>query len=173
MFICMENEPKIFAAWLKKFIKDDKKITAKALAKKINCDPTTISSYIRGRTQPGYEVRKAILDITSVPHEKMMADGRAALVKPNDPAIEKRLSELEKRLNQGKETLRTDIATERHRKVIDKFKDKDLALKLNEILLEIEQMDNSALKEAETVLSLLKIKIEQESTKKRAANGED
>jgi len=171
----MDNEPKIFAAWLRKFIKDDKKITAKALAKKINCDPTTISSYIRGRTQPGYDARKAILDVTKISREQMMAEGKAVLEisKHQDPEIEKRLLELEKRLNQNKEAQRTDITTERHRNVIEKFRDKELALKLNEILLEIEKMDSSALKEAETVLSLLKIKIEQEYSKKRAANGED
>lgn len=177
MLLCMDNEPKIFAAWLKKFIKDDKKITARALAKKISCDPTTISSYIRGRTQAGYDVRTTILDITNVTKEEMIAEGKAALeaTKQNKPEIEKRLSELEKRLSQGEESHKIDITTERHRKVINNFKDKDMALKLNEMLLEIEKMDSSALKEAETILSLLKIKVEQETqnTKKRTANGED
>ncbi len=33
----------------------------------------------------------------------------------------------------------TDITTERHRQVIEKFKQKDLALEINELLLEIEK----------------------------------
>jgi transcriptional regulator with XRE-family HTH domain len=66
----MENEPKIFTAWLRKVIKDDKQITAKELAKRIGCDPTTISSYIRNRTKPNFETRAQILDATDTPMRK-------------------------------------------------------------------------------------------------------
>lgn len=175
MLIIMDNEPKIFAAWLKKFIKDDKKITAKALAKKINCDPTTISSYIRGRTQPGYNVRKAILEVTKISHEQMMKEGKEILAKPthNEPEIEKRLSELEKRLSQKEECPRTDITTERHRQVIERFRQKELALKINEELAELEDLDKDKLLSVLDYIQYQKKKIVEESSKKRTSNGEE
>lgn len=67
----------------------------------------------------------------------------------------------------------TDITTERHRQVIGKFQQKDKALKINELLLALEQLSPKALEEAETVLGLLKIKFEQEAAKKRAGNGNE
>lgn len=175
MLIIMDNEPKIFAAWLKKFIKDDKKITAKALAKEINCDPTTISSYIRGRTQPGYDVRVAILEVTKISHEQMMTEGKAILARPkhDEPEIEKRLSELEKRLSQKEEYPRTDITTERHRQVIERFRQKELALKINEELAELEDLDKDKLLSVLDYIQYQKKKIVEESSKKRTANGED
>ena len=42
----MKDETEIFISWLIKYIKIDKKITGKKLAGLVNCDPTTISSYI-------------------------------------------------------------------------------------------------------------------------------
>ncbi len=59
----MEDEQKIFSAWLKKYIKKDKKMTAKELAGKLKCDPSTISSYIRNRTHPIEDIKDNILTI--------------------------------------------------------------------------------------------------------------
>lgn len=87
MFTNMEDEIQIFVAWLKKYIKVDKKITGKALAGKIFCDPTTISSYIRKRTAPDFETRAKILEEVDVSYEKMIKDGKEALAKKEHPTL--------------------------------------------------------------------------------------
>ena len=67
----------------------------------------------------------------------------------------------------------TDITTERHRQVIERFQQKDLALEINEELADLEDLDASQLKEILGLIKDRKFRLEQEAAKKRTANGED
>lgn len=66
-----------------------------------------------------------------------------------------------------------DITTKRHIQTLEKLQQKDIALEITELLLEIETIEPSGLKEARRMLRVLKIDIEQEAAKKRTANGEN
>jgi len=82
MLISMEDETKIFVAWLKRYTKIDKAIKQTVLAEKIGTDQSTISSYITGRTSPNYKTRKLIIVATGVDYESIMKIGRRELGLP-------------------------------------------------------------------------------------------
>ena len=83
----MEDEIKIFRAWLRKIVKEDKTIKGNVLAKRIEIPATRISYYHSGRVDNGvrtypmipFEIREKILDITNTPSEEMMRIGREEL----------------------------------------------------------------------------------------------
>lgn len=133
MLQIMEDERKIFVAWLKKFIKIDKIKTGKYLAEKVGCDPTTISSYIRNRTKPDLAMRTAILDASGVTYGEMLKIGRDELKKsgqsPNIDADSDNVL-----------TFKTKIEQE-HFKIIQTFDDPDTALQFNSFLSKLEKLD--------------------------------
>lgn len=179
MLIIMEDQTKIFTHGLKVWAKIKPKKSQTELGKVVGKTQPTISDYFKGEYYPDMDIIEKWVTHYSLDFEAILQLGRKDIAKRNSTKqskdIEERLAKIEATLpslsRQDQATI--DITTERHRKVIDKFQNKDLALKLNELLLEIEQMEPAALKEAETTLSLLKIKVEQESAKKRTANGEE
>ena len=111
--------------------------------------------------------------------EEVMAIGRGESI-TNSPKPEKQNTltedEIRKIVREEQQGIASpiDITVERHRQLLDKFKQKELALKIIELLVEIEDMNMETLKDAVPVLKLLKIQAEQEAQKKRPAiNGDD
>jgi transcriptional regulator with XRE-family HTH domain len=176
----MENEEKIFRAWLKRHVKIDKKITGKKLSELTGIKGPSITSYHSGRVIDGeriwptisFEKRVAILQATGVSYEEMIRIGKKEL--ESDPALSKEeikayFKEFVKEAGWGETNppLPTDLATERHRQLLEKFKQKELALKINQLLVEIEEINMDTLEDAIPVLNLLKIQAEKEAAKKR------
>lgn len=156
MLMKMEDETKIFVGWLVRLIKKDKKIKAKVLAHRIGCDASTISSYVRGRTKPDFETRHTILAATQTPYETMLEIGRRELQPVTQPDILKRLEKLEKKHSEPYTDNIKDfqsLKNQDHHHKINEFKNQNLALKLNHVLVEIEKLDPSALEEIEDILN--------------------
>lgn len=169
----------LFRAWLRKYVKEDRKITGKKLASKLGIkNSVRISHYHSGRVDNGvrtfpnipFEIRKKIVEITGVPYEEALEKGRQILNPQPKEDIENRLSKLEAALpSLSNSNKPVDMITELHRNLIDKFKNKKLALELNQLLIEIEKIDPDSLKSAYEALYLVKIKAEREAQKKRPA----
>lgn len=62
-----------------------------------------------------------------------------------------------------------DLSTERHRKAIDQFQNKPLALEINEELAKLEKLDAGQPKEILGIIKDRNFRLEQEAAKKRAA----
>jgi len=151
----MENETKIFVAWLIKLIKKDKKIKGKALASLVGCDASTISGYIRGRTKPNFEIRQAILEATGTDYADMLAIGRRELQPAIQPDILKRLEKLEEKHIQPPNITDFQAAKNReHHEKINEFQNHEIALKINNTLVAIEKLDPEALEEIEKTLQI-------------------
>lgn len=175
----MENKQKIFAIGANK-IRKNKNWSQEFLASKIkNGKRGTVSSWLRGRTKFPEERFEEFANIFNTTVEAIMQIGREEKSKQDgfknrESEIEKRVAEIEKKLDSSKENHNTaDITTQRHIKTLGKFKQKDLALEINELLVEIEEIDLTALKEARRLLRLLKKDVEEDLKKRPAANGED
>ena len=157
----MEDIRKIFAFGLEVWGKLNG-VYQEDIANLINRDQTTISNYYTGKTRISKKNIELITNHYNLDYEEILKAGRKAYrqkTKTNEP--EKNQDEL------------IDITTKRHKQVIEKFQQKDLALKLNEVLLEIERINPESLESALEALDLVKIKAEREAEKKRTANGED
>lgn len=68
---------------------------------------------------------------------------------------------------------RTDITIERHRQVIERFRQKNLALEINKELVKLEKLDANQLNEILNLIKDRNCRLEQEAEKKRISNGED
>lgn len=177
MLIIMENEEEIFRAWLKKYVKEDKKITGLEISKRLKVTPPTVTAWHSGRKNYKgekyfphipFNAQEKIIEITGVNHDQIMIEGRKILSPNAESDIEQRLLEIEKRLESP-----ACLITERHRKVIDGFIQKELALEINEELSALERLNPSQLKEILGIIRDRKFRIEQELAKKRTSNGED
>lgn len=161
----MENETEIFRAWLKKYVKIDRRITGSKLAEKIGVKPPQITHYHSGRTDNGnrtypeipFEIKEAILEATQTPFHRMKEIGRKELARaeaPDPKELESTIrstvkSELEAALPslnmqvQGNSEPQDDIQrykklkNAKHHELVDKFPHPELAEKLNELLLEV------------------------------------
>ncbi len=143
MLIFMEDEPKIFVAWLTRYIKIDKAIKQTDLASRIGKDQSTISSYITGRTAPDFETRKLIVDAVKVDYETIMSVGR------------KELGISEEQFPQKIEATNALVSINaRHHTIIDQFQDSELATEINTDLLEIESIDKEELEEVRDIIRL-------------------
>ncbi|MCP4021013.1 MAG: helix-turn-helix transcriptional regulator [Desulfobacteraceae bacterium] len=145
----MENETKIFVAWLKKLVKLDKVVTARWVAGKVGVTPATISSYVTDRTKPNFKIRQAIIEAVGVDYEEVLRVGRQELLppRPESDVMEEAAKEaIQKAL---KDMPIIDLRNQKnalHHQIIDKFKDQDLATEINSILLNIERLDAEELK---------------------------
>lgn len=125
----MENKQKIFTAWLKRYIKIDKKTTGKRLAALIDVDPSTISSYIRYRTKPNSEIMESILKATKVDHDKMLKEGAEQL----------EIERLKEKEQNNMVEFNSKIEKE-HYEVIKRFKDSETAKDFNDVLVRLEKI---------------------------------
>lgn len=79
MLNIMENDSKIFVAWLDKYVRKDKMMYGKKLAELIGVSPPTITGYCDGRTEPSFEKKQLIIEKTGVPYKKIMEEGHRIL----------------------------------------------------------------------------------------------
>ncbi len=181
----IENEIECFRAWLKDYVKDRKIVTGKDLASKLGTSPQRISHFHSGRIDDGVRTfpkisikeRRGIAKIVGIDYETAIENGKKILNKEAIPTsdIEERLAKIEATIPSLSMQVNAtvDITTERHRQVIERFRQKELALKINEELAELEELDKDKLLSVLDYIQYQKKKIVEESTKKRAANGDD
>lgn len=176
MLLIMENEEEIFRAWLKKYVKEDKKITGRKISKKLNVTPPTVTAWHSGRKNYKgekyfphipFEAREKIIKITGVSHNQIFKEGRDILSSRGQKTTGTHPCE-----TCSGNIFKINNALEgKHLSIIRQFKNKELACVINEKLVELESLDQTALAE---IIVEIKAKIkEAESTKKRTANGED
>ena len=81
MLIIMENKEEIFRAWLKKYVKEDKKITGRELSQKLGVTPPTVTAWHSGRkNEKGKkyfphipdEIQNKIEEITGIPEHQIL-----------------------------------------------------------------------------------------------------
>lgn len=181
MLIIMENDEEIFRAWLRKYVKEDKKITGVEISKKLKVPPPTVTAWHSGRKnykgvkyfpQIPFDVREKIVEITGVSSEIIMKEGREILF-PKDKTTTLEQPEACPTCQKNKDNifqLNGPLEAE-HLGIIRRFKNKYLACTLNELLVELEALDDG---ELACVVSNVKKKIEAlKATKKRTANGDE
>ncbi|RLB86483.1 MAG: hypothetical protein DRH26_17195 [Deltaproteobacteria bacterium] len=179
MLKIMEDELKVFRAWLYKYVKKDKKITGKKLASLIGVSGPTLTSYHSGRTDEGvtsfpnisFKKRKLILEATNTPHEEMMKTGRQES-QPDPTTIQelvKRQAEMEAEMMEVKAQLPTtpidtparpqnDIERRKtqknqpHHDLVNEFEQPEKAFELNCILRKIEKIQKSKFKKIKKFL---------------------
>jgi len=184
MLKIMEDEVKIFVAWLDKFVRKDKKMYGNKLAKLVGVSPPTITGYCDGRTEPSFKIRKLILEATDTPYEKMMVVGRKELAKKeyttlSEKAIRKiAAEEVKKQISPI--TVTNDLENHetkkniKHHKIVDQFQQPELALELNEILLKIEKKKMVRFKKIKKFLLAELEELEEETPKEdRNVPGEE
>lgn len=145
----MEDTVKIFIAGLKKWAKLNK-ISQTDLADVIDKDQTTISNYYRGKTRPTPEIITLWIDHYNLDYEEILNAGRQELQPKTDhqtltkPVVERMIHEA---LSQPTNDLTKYSRKQNveHHKLIDRFKEPEKALKLNQLIFEIESLDEKAL----------------------------
>jgi hypothetical protein len=133
----------------------------------------TISSYFIGRTRPKPEVMQAIADFLKTPYNDILDLGRQEIAKQNHPTLtEDEIRRIVREEQSAHQPI--DITVEKHRQLVDKFDQKNLAMEINEELIELERLDKNQLKEILGIIKDRKFRLEQEAQKKRpAANGDE
>jgi len=167
----MEDESKLFVAWLIKLIKINKKITGKKLAEKVGVSQPTITGYMSGRTKPNFEIRKKILKATNTDYKEMIEIGRNELrpqvVKYAEQNIDKITAQVVERLRSQQPSNDLGIYKNKknsgHHKLVDDFEQPDLAYELNYLIREIEKKKKSKLKRIKKFLQdeLLELELEE------------
>jgi hypothetical protein len=170
MLKIMEDEQKIFRAWLYKIVKKDKTITGRKLAKKIGVKEPTLTAYHSGRKDETGEKkfpvipidkRNAILSVTKTSDKEMMEAGRQEIVPPQniDQKIEAKVDAKFKEYTANIQTATGQLKTNgdiidfknpdqvRHHQLLNKFPNTKEALEMNELALEYVQKDPNAIKE--------------------------
>ncbi|WP_289022274.1 hypothetical protein [Desulfobacter postgatei] len=156
----MEDIRKIFAFGLEVWAKLNG-VYQGDIANLIHRDQTTVSNYYTGKTRISKKNIELITSHYNLDYEEILKAGRKVYHQKTKPEKDQDQDEF------------IDITIERHRKVIEKFQQKDLALEINEELANLEVLDASQLKEILGIIKDRKFRLEQEIAKKRTkANGE-
>ena len=167
----MEDTVKIFVLGFKKWAKLNK-VNQTQIGKVVGKVQTTVSDYWNGVSRPSTTMIEKWVDKFNLDYKEILATGRDELKKEQNPTLTE--EEIRRMIREERQSEHppTDITTERHKKLLDRFRQKDLALEINQILIEIEDIDMETLKDAITVLNLLKIQAEKKAAKKRSAANE-
>lgn len=158
----MEDIRKIFAFGLEAWGKLNG-VYQEEIAKLIQRDQTTISNYYTGKTRISKKNIDLITDHYNLDYEEILNTGRNVYSQKTQ-------------INQTKENQSEliDITIQRHRQIIERFRQKEIALEINEELADLEILDAGQLKEILGIIKDRKFRLEQEARKKRtAANGKD
>jgi hypothetical protein len=174
----MENETLIFRAWFRKYLKSDKSMKGIDIAKATGLSGPTISSYHgegKRKSWANFENRKAILKVTGVSHEEMMRIGKKELEpekKPDKDEIKAYVKELLSETTAEK-NLETKVISidQKHAEIIKKFQNRNMALAINQELLDLENIDPDKLKSVLDFIRWQK-KESKEATKKREAGND-
>ena len=172
----MEDEVKIFIAGVRK-ISNIKGLTQIDIYKGIkwpvglNGSQGTISSYFVGRTRPKKEVMFAIADFLDMGFDEILTIGRKEL-QPKvteltgqdirniiDGTLSERLDEIlktqtVKTMPPGNVEIFKDTKNAEHHRTVDKFKDQETALEINNILVKIESIEPATLKKIRKTLQI-------------------
>lgn len=156
----MEDIRKIFAFGLEAWGKLNG-VYQEEIANLIHRDQTTISNYYTGKTRISKKNIDLIIAHYNLDDEEILNTGRK--VYPQKTQIS------QPKENQSEPI---DITIKRHRQVIEKFRQKDIALEINEELADLERLDAGQLKEILGIIKDRKFRLEQEAIKKKTAANE-
>ena len=177
----IENEIEYFRAWLKDYVKERKVITGKALAKSLGTSAQRISQFHSGRIDNGvrtfptisFDERHKIAKVVGIKYEKIIERGKYLTINIKKESLAEEDIRRIIREEQALSNTPTDITTKRHRQLIDRFQQKDLALEINAELLDLEGLDKEKLRSVLDYIKYQKKIAAEEAAKKRTANGED
>jgi len=146
----MDADKKIFSKWLKKKIKLEGAIKGNVLAKKIGVHPSTISGWFGEKSQgPDRELSIQICKILNVDYNDIITKERQEYQPLLQDSIVMTKDEFKKATWQKTESPQKekytieidDQETWQHFKVIKRFKNKGIALEMNERLADFEEYD--------------------------------
>jgi hypothetical protein len=188
----------IFRAWLRKYIKEDKRMKGKVLAALVGVSAQQMSYYHSGRVDNGvrsfpnipYKIRTKILETTDTSREEMLElGGQELLSVKQGPDLFKAVDKLHKDMEEIKDRVEQheaekankienfeDRKNAKHHNIIDEFNDQELATEINTILVKIEKKSRRGLKK---MLKVVKAELEdleeaeieeQEAAQKKASN---
>jgi len=153
----MKDDMKKFITGLKKVAKA-KRITQTDLADCIGKDQTTISNYFNFKTRPLPEYIDLFCKRVDESEEKIIEIGDKQLSPPAHPELqklEKRLEKLEeKQAPPPKGNITQYERNKEHHDTVDKFKDQDTALRINQKLVLAETIDPKILKKIEKFIDI-------------------
>ena len=164
MLKLMEDEGKIFRAWLKKYLRDDGGMTGRALAEKIGISAQRFSQYHSGRVDNGLrtypkipdKIRQAILDATNTPYSEMFETGKAELIPAAADYAKNHLEELSAMIIENIRKAQTEPNIidyqnphkVNHHKKINEFINQEKALNMNSLAVYLEQLEPAELDRA-------------------------
>jgi len=157
----MEDIRKIFAFGLEAWGKLNG-VYQEDIANLIHRDQTTISNYYTGKTRISKKNIDLITAHYNLNYEEILNAGRKV--------YPQKIQTTQPEKNQSEPI---DITIERHKQVIERFRQKDIALKINEELADLERLDAGQLKEILGIIKDRKFRLEQEAAKKRTATNEN
>jgi hypothetical protein len=177
----MENDEKIFRAWLKKHVKIDRKITGKKLSERTGIKGPSITSYHSGRIIDGervwpsipFDKRVSILKATGVSYEDMMRIGKNELESegvPDREGIKAYVRELLSETSKEGSSKKIISIDQKHAEIIKKFQNRDMALAINQELLDLESIDPDKLKSVLDFIRWQKKEAEEAAKKRDAGN---
>ncbi len=158
----MEDDEKIFRAWLKKVLTRDKIIKGKILADKLGIGAPTLTGYHSGRIINGerifpaipFEIRKSILGITKTSYDSMLEIGRSELNPQQENLKETVRQIIREEIKAPTEPIKLEPYN-----IINLFKDRETAIKINKALIDIERVDPYEYEELAKNIELRHIKI--------------
>jgi transcriptional regulator with XRE-family HTH domain len=160
MLKIMTNETEIFRAWLHRAIKgkrlsvNGEPAKAKDLANALGISEATLTGYHLGRSLPEgerhfpdipHDRQMEILHLAGTARDEMLRIGKRELA-PKDPDIYKRVEALEQKTAAHAQSASniTNMA-DKHKALIDEFQQKELALEINHLLVELERKNPALL----------------------------
>lgn len=129
----MEDERKIFMAFLKKYAKINK-ITQADLGKVIDRDQTTISNYYNDRSAPSIEYIQKWVERYGIDYQEALEIGRKELL-----ASHTHPQSSTSQISNGVVHFNSKVDRD-HYEIIQLFINKEKAVELNQALVEIERM---------------------------------
>ena len=139
-------------------------VTQEEIASLISKDQTTISNYFTGKTRPSRKNIDLIVKHYGLEYEEVLAAGRSVYsqkIKADDSSNQV--------TNTGSEKIFSLL--EKHKALLNLFQQKELALEINQMLVEIEKANPDRLELARDMLKALMPKIDL--PKKRVSGDEE
>ncbi|WP_024333088.1 hypothetical protein [Desulfotignum balticum] len=182
----MDNRDEILRAWLKYYFEHSPKMNKSQVAAAAGIKPSKITYILTGRVgadgekylQPfPFELQKKILDATKTSEKEAIRIGKNEL-EPDKDRIQKYIDEaITKKIKYVPSEPQHDSTAgnivpidHQHAEIIKKFQNRDLALVINQELLDLESMDPDKLKSVLDFIKYQKNEAEKEAAKKRDAS---
>ena len=153
------------------YLRLQKNMTQAQLAESTGLSKGNISGWESHKYEPSARAIIKFVELFEITADWILFGGNKKERKISEQYVPE-LYEEGSRSNEIKKDELIDITIERHRQVIERFHQKDIALKINEELADLEELSADQLKEILNIIKDRKFRLEQEAAKKRTTANE-